>query len=207
VLRNLTLPTLGASQAPTTIAQRHLFEFKEFFVPLNSLRYPRKNCQGHTRISSRTFDRKIRYTNKTRLFLKQRVRLTGLSSEAFHKAMTACDEVYAKMSNHFPLQSTNPWQTAIYESHSAIDFNARYFTKRTDAPNESHLPFLQGVDPAGVLEKLRKHDLIHGPDNQVEYIQLLDNDRCAPPLFPDLCLTRSLLVISKSRPAYSKSEI
>jgi hypothetical protein len=88
------------------------------------------------------------------------------------------------MSTHFPAQSILPWQACLYEGHTAIDFNARYFTKRTDAPNESNHPFLQGVDPQGVLEKLRKHDLIHGPDNQVEYIKLLENDRCAKTSFP-----------------------
>jgi hypothetical protein len=116
--------------------------------------------------------------------MKQRARVTGLSTDAFSKAVSVLEEVYAKMSACFPPKSTHPWQETLYEGHMAIDFNARYFTKRKDAPHESNRPFLEGVDPQGVLEKLRKHDVIHGPDNQVEYIKLLENDGYAKITFP-----------------------
>jgi len=35
-----------------------------------------------------------------------------------------------------------------------------------------NLSFSQGVDPEGTLLKLRKHDLIHGRDNKVEYMKM-----------------------------------
>jgi hypothetical protein len=111
-----------------------------------------------------------------RLFIKQSVRVTGLSTDAFCQAAVACKEAYAMMTAHFPVDSTHPWQETLYEGHTAIDFNARYFTQRKDAPKESSLPFFEGVDPEGVLETLRRQDLIHGPDNQVEYLKLLDNN-------------------------------
>jgi hypothetical protein len=91
----------------------------------------------------------------------------------------------------------------------AIDFNARYFTKRKDAPHESNRPFLEGVDPQGVLEKLRKHDVIHGPDNQVEYIKLLENDGYAKIIFPRRWTYNddTLIDTAKLVRAHSKSEI
>lgn len=103
--------------------------------------------------------------------------LTGLSTEAFDKAAVACTMAYDMFSAQFPPESTFPCQTTVYEGHPAIDFNARYFTKRSDAPNEGNLPFEGGVDPDGILEKLRGQDLIHGPDNRVQYLTLLDDDR------------------------------
>lgn len=66
----------------------------------------------------------------------------------------------------------------MYEGHVAIDIHARYFTQRKNAPNEQNLPFADGVDPDGTLAGLRKHDLIHGPDNKVSYLKLLENERC-----------------------------
>ena len=107
----------------------------------------------------------------------QRVRITGLSTEVFDKAVLAYTMVYDKMSAQFPLESTLPWQATVYKGHPAMDFNAWYFTKRSNAPNETNLPFEAGVDPRGVLEKLRGQDLIHGPDNCVRYLQHLDQDR------------------------------
>lgn len=80
------------------------------------------------------------------------------------------------MMSYFLEGSTTPWQTATYEGHVALDFHARYFTLRKDTPNERHLPFVDRVDPDGFLESLRRHDLIHGPDNQVMYLKLLENN-------------------------------
>ena len=71
----------------------------------------------------------------------------------------------------------------MYEGYTAIDFNARYFTTRRDAPNEENLPFADGVDPDGTLAKLQKHDLIHGPDNKVAYLRLLENERFGSPTY------------------------
>ena len=111
---------------------------------------------------------------KKRFFIRQNVTLTGLSSESFNRAASACEDIYAKMSTHFPIGFINHWQNTLYEGHAATDFNARYFTARNDAPNEVNLPFGHGVDPNGVLASLRRHDLIHGPDNEVAYLKPLE---------------------------------
>jgi hypothetical protein len=107
---------------------------------------------------------------KKRFYIKQAVTLTGLSTAAFDRASSVCEEIYRKMSNSFPDGQINHWQNAAYEGHLATNFTARYFTSRKDAKHEANLSFLEGVDPDGVLEALRRHDLIHGPDNQVTFL-------------------------------------
>jgi hypothetical protein len=87
------------------------------------------------------------------------------------------------MTAHFPDGKINNWENTTYEGHIATDFNARYFTNRNSARSEANLPFLEGVDPDGVLAGLRHHDLIHGPDNQVMYLRL-QGEQCVLPLKP-----------------------
>jgi len=115
---------------------------------------------------------------KKRFFLRQSVTLTGLSTESFDRAASACEAIYAKMSAHFLVGSVNHWENTVYEGHAATDFNARYFTRCNDTPNEGNLTFGDGVDPDGVLGMLHGHDLIHGPDNQVAYLKALDGGGC-----------------------------
>lgn len=79
------------------------------------------------------------------------------------------------MGKIFPEGTIHKWENSHYEGHIATEFNARYFTNRSNAKNESNLPFLEGVDPDGVLAELRGHDLIHGADNQVAYMSHTDS--------------------------------
>ena len=133
----------------------------------------------------------------------QRVRLTRLSTEVFDKAVSAYRMVYDKMSAQFPPESTLPWQATVYEGHPAMDFNARYFTKRSDAPNETNLPFEGGVDPRGILEKIRGQDLIHGPDNCVQYLQHLDLNQYVLSSIVTIELTKETLDTNASIPECS----
>jgi hypothetical protein len=111
--------------------------------------------------------------------MRQAVTLTGLSTEAFAAAASACEEISTTMRAHFPEEATNAWQNGLYEGHITIDFNARYFTLRKNAPTEANLPFSEGIDPHGILAAIRKQDLIHGADNQVAYLKALENEMCA----------------------------
>jgi len=104
--------------------------------------------------------------------MRQAVTLTGLSSETFAKAVSNCHNMYTKMLDYFPADAINMWQSTTYEGHAAVDLHARYFTMRKNAPNEANIPFTDGVDPDGALSALRKHDLIHGPDNRVSYLKM-----------------------------------
>jgi hypothetical protein len=65
--------------------------------------------------------------------------------------------------------STDP---KYYEGDAAIDCHARYLTDRESAPQEKHMQFAAGVDPSGVIERLRGTRYIHTEDNQVEYCQI-----------------------------------
>ena len=78
---------------------------------------------------------------------------------------------------HFPENSVNNWQPATYEGHAALDLHRRYFTSQKLAPNKVNLPFMEVVDSDGVLASVRGQDLIHGPDNQVHYLELVVSDK------------------------------
>ena len=157
-------------------SSRHLFKSKVSCAEVN---FPHWNGKSYLFVIRRTYVvvSNERAAQRKWNYLMQRVRLTGLSAEEFDNAVLSYTMVYNKMSAQFPLESVLPWQAAVYEGHPAIDFNARYFTKRSDAPNETSLPFQTGVDPKGILKRLRGQDLIHGPDNCVQYLQHLDLNR------------------------------
>lgn len=113
---------------------------------------------------------------RRRLYARQAVTLTGLSSDIFQKAITNLREILTTITGHFPDDSVNHWEPATYEGHLALDIHTRYFTSRRNAPNETSLPFMKGVDPDGILALARKQDLIHGPDNQVQYLKMITSD-------------------------------
>jgi len=129
------------------------------------------------------------------MFIKQAVRITGLSTEEFHKAADACMHIRTKMATNIPGGTMNPWQDTVYEGHAALDFNARYFTTRKSAPMEINLSFGSGVDPDGVLARLRRHDLIHGPDNQVAYLQWKGMEKYVNIFLHIIHITRSIQVL------------
>jgi hypothetical protein len=58
-----------------------------------------------------------------------------------------------------------------------LDLHRRYFTSQKLAPNKVNLPFMEVVDSDGVLASVRGQDLIHGPDNQVHYLELVVSDK------------------------------
>jgi len=109
---------------------------------------------------------------RKRLYTRQAVTLTGLSTETFAKAVENCNIIFSDMRAKFLEETTAPWQCGTYEGHATIDAHTRYFSLRKEAPTEQNQPFWQGVDPDGVLSKLRKQDLIHGADNIVKYKKL-----------------------------------
>ena len=130
---------------------------------------------------------------KKRIYARQTVMLTGLSLETFAKAIANLDEAFAMMRSPFPDELVSSWQPTMYEGHVTVDIHTRYFTIWKSAPNEKNLPFMNGIDPDKVLLTLRRHDLIHGPDNrvtylkimtesenQMKYMQLFGQDPCSP---------------------------
>jgi hypothetical protein len=89
----------------------------------------------------------------------------------FAKGVKKIEEVHTAMARHIGDMIFNRQQNTIYEGFDAIDANARYFSLRKCVPNERGLPFGKGVDPNGVLTRLREQHLIHGYDNKVDYLK------------------------------------
>lgn len=108
------------------------------------------------------------------IHLRQSITITGLGCRAFEDAATVFHDTYHAISSTFTRGKMLDWQCGIYEGHAALTFNARYFTLRRHAPNERTLPWGEGVDPQGLLEKLRGQNMIHGPDNKVAYRHRLE---------------------------------
>ncbi|KAJ7171043.1 hypothetical protein C8R46DRAFT_1216643 [Mycena filopes] len=108
--------------------------------------------------------------------LSQHIEICGLTSEPFNECvrnMTAVHQKFAQhlagvqMHNQMPKQGTH----GMYMSASN-----RFFTERSEAPNEQDNNFQPGVDTIGRLAKLKGADLIHAPDNIVKYFRLKGED-------------------------------
>ena len=105
------------------------------------------------------------------MFLRQGITVTGLSAPGFNNIISNFQRTYDFIAACLPADAMTKWQLATYEGHQAIDCHARYFTTRRASPHEANMDFGPGVDPEGVLARLRGQDLIHGGDNKVAYLK------------------------------------
>lgn len=70
------------------------------------------------------------------------------------------------------------WVPDDLEGHPAIWISNRFFSdRRAHGPNfdNDDLPFSQQVDPNRILETAKGKNLIHLPENQVDYVEWKEN--------------------------------
>ncbi|KAJ7169023.1 hypothetical protein C8R46DRAFT_1034145 [Mycena filopes] len=78
------------------------------------------------------------------------------------------------MDSFYDLEAAvSPWIPISGPIGTIFSANNRLFTLKVDAPTEQGTEFQPGVDPVGILERLKTRDMFHGPDNIVKYFKLV----------------------------------
>ncbi|KAJ7205111.1 hypothetical protein C8J57DRAFT_1100432 [Mycena rebaudengoi] len=103
------------------------------------------------------------------LYKAQRIKLAGYGSETFAASLAKVEEVFEFVSRHFATGSMAALEHYTVASEAVLTASTRYFTPKSDAPLATDMPFADGVDPMGYLNRLRIHNLIHTEDNRVGY--------------------------------------
>ena len=57
-----------------------------------------------------------------------------------------------------------------------LDLSTHYFTSRQEDPVDEAIPFVDYVDPKGLLLAMSNGGLFHGSDNEVLYYEMLKNN-------------------------------
>lgn len=102
--------------------------------------------------------------------LRQHVKVTALGLKSAERGWTILDAVRTKYQDHLKTRVVLPFNFLPYEGYSCIEAHARYFTDRHLVPYDKNIPFFDGVDPQGTLQQLQPPELVHAPDNYVEYL-------------------------------------
>ncbi|KAJ7112265.1 hypothetical protein C8R44DRAFT_564804, partial [Mycena epipterygia] len=102
-------------------------------------------------------------------YASQQVEICGLQSEYFASELAKLEDVNEKFQDHFSGVSLVKLTQPFCAMGPSLSASNRLFTSKNDAPTEQDNEFRLGVDPIGALAKLKSYDLIHAPDNMVQY--------------------------------------
>ena len=121
-------------------------------------------------------DGRCRNADKKR-YLRQSVRLTGLSTPSFQTCVNNIQYIHAAFGRLVPDGGLEPFEPPTFLNHPCMDVATRYYTSRREDPTGTAIPFLSEVDPNGALQAMVTDDHFHGIDNQVLYFTLTDQIR------------------------------
>ncbi|KAJ2912581.1 hypothetical protein MD484_g7828, partial [Candolleomyces efflorescens] len=108
---------------------------------------------------------------RSRKFIRQHVKLTGLGNEDMTKCIQQVEAAYLKMLNHFQEGALEPWQPSTFNGNLALEASTRYLTQTMHAEATDIVEFAPHVDPDGQLRAIMEPDFVHTTDNRVEYME------------------------------------
>ncbi|KAJ7024536.1 hypothetical protein C8F04DRAFT_1270230 [Mycena alexandri] len=109
--------------------------------------------------------------------LSQYAELSGLGTKLFEDGMANTSIIHDNFAQHFGGGTpVFPWIPATGPTGTIFSANNRLFTLKIDSPTEQSTEFEPGVDPVGMLERLKTRDLFHGPENIVKYFKMSVDD-------------------------------
>ncbi|KAJ6449306.1 hypothetical protein C8R47DRAFT_1084762 [Mycena vitilis] len=104
-------------------------------------------------------------------FLSQQVEICGLDTAIFEEAMAKIIALHDLFGEYLTGVEVKPIADGPFSTNNAFGASNRVFSLKSDIPTEQDNRFQDGVDPLGRLEKLKSPDLIHAPDNIVQYFK------------------------------------
>jgi hypothetical protein len=117
----------------------------------------------------------VRDTQKA-IHLRQGVKLTGLDTETFGRAIDSIVLIHTIFSRQFKEGLWETWQPSAFGGGRAIDMSNRYFTSRRRDTQAASIPFHKDVDPEGILSEIAGADLIHCEENRVLYYEFFASE-------------------------------
>ena len=105
-------------------------------------------------------------------YLRQSVRLTGLSTPSFQTCVDNFQYIHAAFGRLVPDGALEPFELPTFLNHPCMDIATRYYTSRREDPTGTVIPFALEVDPNGTLQAMATDDHFHGINNQVLYFTL-----------------------------------
>ncbi|KAJ7236471.1 hypothetical protein C8J57DRAFT_1247716 [Mycena rebaudengoi] len=111
---------------------------------------------------------------RKRQFLGQHAEICGVNTGTFDACIRNMANINEKFEQH--LCSLTAASTAETTGLFGKLFSAsnRLFTLRSEAPTEQDTDFQLGVDPLGLLNRLKTADMIHSPENMVKYYKMCE---------------------------------
>ena len=106
-----------------------------------------------------------------RLYMRQSVTLTGLSSPKFNDAIVSVHAIKDMFRQQVVDGIMEAWVPSNFQGHTSIDIGNQYFTPRQYALQERQVSFSTVVDPDNILSQAMGDNFIHTEDNEVEYYE------------------------------------
>ncbi|KAJ7822233.1 hypothetical protein B0H13DRAFT_2376771 [Mycena leptocephala] len=116
-------------------------------------------------------------------YLAQHAELCGLETETFAIAKAKIAEIKQRFAEHLCNAVFQIASEKVGPFGSTVTATNRFFTCKRDAPTEQDGEFEDGVDPMGVLSRLKTEDLIHAAENRVKYFKLIIGDENTKPQY------------------------
>jgi hypothetical protein len=107
-----------------------------------------------------------------RIYMRQSVMLTGLSSAKFNDALASMRAIEDMFRQMVPHGTMDDWAPSSFRGHTTIDISNRYFTPAHRASqDDEQVLFSVAVDPDRILSMAMGNEFIHTEDNEVEYYE------------------------------------
>jgi hypothetical protein len=137
---------------------------------LPPVRFPFKVYVLISQAAATTYSYHSRQPNR-RLYLRQSMMLTGLSSPKFNDAILSIRAIEDIFRRQVADRNMEVWVSSAFQGHPSIDVGNRYFTPRQHALQEHHISFSPTIDPDNILSEAMRDEFVHIEDNDVEYYE------------------------------------
>lgn len=113
---------------------------------------------------------------RSRKHLRQGVKIFGGQSKAFQEAVSSIQYAFICFGGHFNEGKLEVWDTPLWQEQDCIEASARYMTYKDQCHPNDVIPFGDYVDPLHHLTNLMGSEFVHGPDNEVDYMEAVMED-------------------------------
>ncbi|KAJ7224008.1 hypothetical protein C8J57DRAFT_1482106 [Mycena rebaudengoi] len=120
----------------------------------------------------------LKHSEFNRIYLSQRVSISGYGTEDFADSMGKKEELYGLFERYFPEGTMRNTNIAAPLKHDIFACQLRDCSPPKQTPlTVEDIPFPPQMDPIGVLEQLKGSDLMHVKENQVVCMKRLRDTR------------------------------
>lgn len=137
---------------------------------LPPIRFPFKVYVLISQPVATTYSYRSRQPNR-RLYLRQSMMLTGLSSPKFNDAILSIHAIEDIFRRQVADRGMEVWVSSAFQGHASIDVGNRYFTPHQHALQDRHISFSPAIDPDNILSEAMGEEFVHTEDNDVEYYE------------------------------------